>query len=111
MTIKACCKYNDSVIVHQRQRDRSAPGRQTDRQTDRQTETQTDTETCRQRQTGRQTDRDRDRETCRQRQTKRDREIEIDGWRCEHARFCVEVFYALYINFHSFIHGGGRGRR
>ena len=26
-------------------------------------------------------------------------------WRCEHARFCVEVFYALYINFHSFIHG------
>ena len=22
-------------------------------------------------------------------------------WRCEHARFCVEVFYALYINFHS----------
>ena len=20
-------------------------------------------------------------------------------WRCEHARFCVEVFYALYINF------------
>ena len=25
-------------------------------------------------------------------------------WRCEHARFCVEVFYALYINFHSFIH-------
>ena len=23
-------------------------------------------------------------------------------WRCEHARFCVEVFYALYINFHSF---------
>ena len=24
--------------------------------------------------------------------------------RCEHARFCVEVFYALYINFHSFIH-------
>ena len=24
-------------------------------------------------------------------------------WRCEHARFCVEVFYALYINFHSFI--------
>ena len=23
---------------------------------------------------------------------------------CEHARFCVEVFYALYINFHSFIH-------
>ena len=27
-------------------------------------------------------------------------------WRCEHARFCVEVFYALYINFHSFIHYG-----
>ena len=25
-------------------------------------------------------------------------------WGCEHARFCVEVFYALYINFHSFIH-------
>ena len=25
-------------------------------------------------------------------------------WRCEHARFCVEVFYAQYINFHSFIH-------
>ena len=25
-------------------------------------------------------------------------------WRCEHARFCVEVFYALCINFHSFIH-------
>ena len=25
-------------------------------------------------------------------------------WHCEHARFCVEVFYALYINFHSFIH-------
>ena len=24
-------------------------------------------------------------------------------WRCEHARFCVEVFYALYKNFHSFI--------
>ena len=24
-------------------------------------------------------------------------------WRCEHARFCVEVFYALYINVHSFI--------
>ena len=24
-------------------------------------------------------------------------------WRCEHARFCVEVFHALYINFHSFI--------
>ena len=23
---------------------------------------------------------------------------------CEHARFCVEVFYALYINFHSFIY-------
>ena len=23
-------------------------------------------------------------------------------WHCEHARFCVEVFYALYINFHSF---------
>ena len=22
----------------------------------------------------------------------------------EHARFCVEGFYALYINFHSFIH-------
>ena len=47
-------------------------------------------------------------------------------WRCEHARFCVEVFYALYINFHSFIHshsaalkiivrvtwgGGGGGER
>ena len=27
-------------------------------------------------------------------------------WRCEHARFCVEGFYALYINFHSFIHQG-----
>ena len=26
------------------------------------------------------------------------------SWRCEHARFCVEKFYALYINFHSFIH-------
>ena len=25
-------------------------------------------------------------------------------WRCEHARFCVEVLYALYINFRSFIH-------
>ena len=25
-------------------------------------------------------------------------------WRCEHARFYVEVFYALYINVHSFIH-------
>ena len=25
-------------------------------------------------------------------------------WRCEQARFCVEGFYALYINFHSFIH-------
>ena len=25
-------------------------------------------------------------------------------WRCEHARFCVEVFYVLHINFHSFIH-------
>ena len=25
-------------------------------------------------------------------------------WRCEQARFCVEVFYALYLNFHSFIH-------
>ena len=25
-------------------------------------------------------------------------------WRCEHARFCVEVFYALYKTFHSFIH-------
>ena len=24
-------------------------------------------------------------------------------WRCEHARFCVEAFYALYINFHSFM--------
>ena len=24
-------------------------------------------------------------------------------WRCEHARFCVEGFYALYIHFHSFI--------
>ena len=25
-------------------------------------------------------------------------------WRCEHARFCVEVFYVVYINFiHSFI--------
>ena len=23
---------------------------------------------------------------------------------CEHARFCVEVFYALYINFLPFIH-------
>ena len=28
-------------------------------------------------------------------------------WRCEHARFCVEVFYALYVNFHSFIQGRG----
>ena len=26
-------------------------------------------------------------------------------WRCEHARFCVEVFYALYINFHLFNQG------
>ena len=25
-------------------------------------------------------------------------------WRCEHARFCVEGFYVLYINFYSFIH-------
>ena len=25
-------------------------------------------------------------------------------WCCEYARFCVEVFYAAYINFHSFIH-------
>ena len=24
-------------------------------------------------------------------------------WRCEHERFCVEVFYALYKNVHSFI--------
>ena len=24
-------------------------------------------------------------------------------WRCEHTRFCVEGFYALHINFHSFI--------
>ena len=30
-------------------------------------------------------------------------------WRCEHARFCLEVFYALYINFHSFTHIIGRG--
>ena len=30
-------------------------------------------------------------------------------WRCEHARFCVEVFYALYINFHSFIHSKDGG--
>ena len=29
-------------------------------------------------------------------------------WRCEHARFCVDVFYALYINFHSF---NGRSSR
>ena len=29
-------------------------------------------------------------------------------WRCEHARFCVEVFYALYINFHSFIHSSSK---
>ena len=28
-------------------------------------------------------------------------------WRCEHERFCVEGFYALYINFHSFIHSCG----
>ena len=28
------------------------------------------------------------------------------SWRCEHARFCVEVFMGLiyYINFQSFIH-------
>ena len=32
-------------------------------------------------------------------------------WRCEHARFCVEVFYALYINFHSFIHSSWMGWR
>ena len=25
-------------------------------------------------------------------------------WHCEHARFCVDVFYVLYLNFHSFIH-------
>ena len=25
-------------------------------------------------------------------------------WHCEHARFCVEVFYAPYVNSHSFIH-------
>ena len=25
-------------------------------------------------------------------------------WRCEHAKFCVEVLYAPYIHFHSFIH-------
>ena len=25
-------------------------------------------------------------------------------WRCEHARFCVEVLYTLYKNCHSFIH-------
>ena len=25
-------------------------------------------------------------------------------WCCEHARFCVEVFYALYMFIHSFIH-------
>ena len=31
-------------------------------------------------------------------------------WRCEHARFCVEGFYALYINFHSFIHSPLPGR-
>ena len=31
-------------------------------------------------------------------------------WRCEHASFCVEVFYALYINFHSFIHDGNCDR-
>ena len=24
-------------------------------------------------------------------------------WRCEHARFVWKFFYALYINFHSFI--------
>ena len=29
-------------------------------------------------------------------------------WRCEHTRFCVEVFYALYINFHSFIYSLNR---
>ena len=27
----------------------------------------------------------------------------VSIWRCERARFCVEVFYALYINIHSFI--------
>ena len=32
-------------------------------------------------------------------------------WRCEHARFCVEVFHALYINFHSFIHSRITARR
>ena len=25
-------------------------------------------------------------------------------WRCEHARLCMEVFNALYINLYSFIH-------
>ena len=25
-------------------------------------------------------------------------------WHCEHTRFCVEVFFMCYINFHSFIH-------
>ena len=26
-------------------------------------------------------------------------------WHCEHTMFCVEVFYALCISFHSFMHG------
>ena len=30
--------------------------------------------------------------------------VKYNIWRCEHARFCVEVFYVLYINFHSFTH-------
>ena len=34
--------------------------------------------------------------------TRLDTTVQITGG--EHARFCVEVFYALYINFHSFIH-------
>ena len=28
----------------------------------------------------------------------------VSIWHCEHARFCVEVLNALYINIHSFIH-------
>ena len=33
-------------------------------------------------------------------------------WRCEHARFCVEVFfYALYLNLHSFIYSFGVSAR
>ena len=82
-------------------------------------------ETDRQTDTDRQRDRERLRET--DRQTKREREKEREFrdcednecglapfphkvtvciWRCEHARFCVEVlFYVLYVNVHSFKSG------